>query len=317
MSIASESTEATEKVERFLSRTLAVDDLELLGRGEWSTAYRFQCEGQRLVARFGLHPEDFRKDRRAFELYASTLPIPRVLEIGRAFDGLSYAISEWSEGERIDRVSKGQLGSCQSSLLDVLDLLRRVRPPTREGFGWWTAEGSATHRSWRDVLLSIVEDDEHPRVAGWRAFLRTHVGWSRAFDVAAERLAEVAGACPPDVRGVLHGDLTAGNVLIGKARVFAVIDWGNSLIGDPLYDLAWLVFWSPWHPGLDAGYLLPEARRRYRSETGCESENFEERLLACYLQIGLDAVAYNAFRRTETHLNDTIDRLGRLLEKPA
>lgn len=124
---------------------------------------------------------------------------------------------------------------------------------------------------------------------------------------------DVAGACPADVRGVLHGDLTAGNVLLGESRVFAVIDWGNSLIGDPLYDVAWLIFWAPWHPGLDGDYLLTETRRRYRSETGHAPENFDERVLACHLQIGLDAMAYNAFRRTEVHLNDTIDRLGVLL----
>jgi hygromycin-B 4-O-kinase len=198
-------------------------------------------------------------------------------------------------------------------LLDVLDSLRLSPLPVGEGFGWWTPEGETSHRCWRDVLLSIVEDEEHPRVAGWQAFLRANAQWLRVFDSAAERLRQVAGACPTEVRGILHGDLTAGNVLIGDSRIFAVIDWGNSLIGDPLYDVAWLVFWAPWHPGLDADYLLSETRRRARAEGRYDPENFEDRLLACSLQIGLDAMACNAFRRTEGHLRATIDRLGTFL----
>jgi hygromycin-B 4-O-kinase len=307
---------AIDEVERFLAQTYAVSALEVLGSGEWSTAFVFQCEGRPLVARFGEHPKDFRKDRRAFELYGSVLPVPRVLEIGEAFDGLAYAVSEWLAGERIDRISKRDLQACQPALLAMLDSLHLAPVPTPDGFGWWTDDGVASHRTWRQVLVSIVEDDEHPRVAGWQAFLRANAEWSRAFDRAAERLDQVAGACPDDVRSVLHGDLTAGNVLIDDCRVSAVIDWGNSLIGDPLYDVAWLVFWSPWHPGLDAAYILSESRGRYGSQIAAEPENFEERLLACYLQIGLDAMAYNAFRRTEVHLRDTIDRLDTLIREP-
>ena len=69
----------------------------------WSTAFTLEHEGRRLVARFGRHIEDFRKDERAATLYGLRIPVPRVLEIGEAFDGYVYAISEWMNGERIDQ----------------------------------------------------------------------------------------------------------------------------------------------------------------------------------------------------------------------
>jgi hypothetical protein len=50
------------------------------------------------VIRFGRHVEDFRKDERAAALYAPGIPVPRVLEIGEAFDGYAYAVSEWAAG---------------------------------------------------------------------------------------------------------------------------------------------------------------------------------------------------------------------------
>ena len=127
------------------------------------------------------------------------------------------------------------------------------------------------------------------------------------------RLEDLAGACPPNVTSVLHGDLTAGNVLIEGTRVSAVIDWGNSLVGDPLYDVAWLVFWSPWHSGLDADFILSETRRNDFKGSPVEIDHFEERLLACYLYIGLDSMAYNAFQKAEAHLNGTIERLAALV----
>jgi hygromycin-B 4-O-kinase len=114
---------------------------------------------------------------------------------------------------------------------------------------------------------------------------------------------------------VIHGDLTAGNVLVVDRTVSAVFDWGNSLVGDWLYDVAWLVFWSPWHPGLDADFVVTETRHRC-AETGVNLQNFDERLRCCQLHIALDSMAYLAFRQDEMNLSGTIKRLLSLLDAP-
>ena len=38
------------------------------------------------------------------------------------------------------------------------------------------------------------------------------------------------------------------NVLINGATIIAIIDWGNAMYGDHLYDAAWLIYWWPWFP---------------------------------------------------------------------
>jgi hygromycin-B 4-O-kinase len=43
----------------------------------------------------------------------------------------------------------------------------------------------------------------------------------------------------------VHGDMVNHNVLVQDPRITAVIDWGNALYGDWLYDAAWLIFWWP------------------------------------------------------------------------
>jgi hygromycin-B 4-O-kinase len=218
-------------------------------------------------------------------------------------------------GAASDGLPEVDLRRALPSLLDTVDAIRAAAPPTETGFGWWPSRGRALHDSWPQALLGIVHDEENPRLAGWRSFLRNDPEASGVFDHAASRLAEVAAACPEGVRHAVHADLLAGNVLCLDGTVSAVIDWGNSLVGDFLYDTAWLVFWSPWHPGLDPDVVLRETRRR-GADAGADLANFAERILACQLHTALDSMAYNAFRRDESNLAGTIRRLLPLLDPP-
>jgi hygromycin-B 4-O-kinase len=72
-----------------------------------------------------------------------------------------------------------------------------------------------------------------------------------------------------------------------------VFDWGCSVYGDHLYDLARFEFWSPWHPQLDMEALRTAIEQRW-AERGYRPENKESRLKACYLHIGLEHLAYHA-----------------------
>ena len=47
-------------------------------------------------------------------------------------------------------------------------------------------------------------------------------------------------------RTLIHNDLLNRNALASGGQVTAVFDWGCSIYGDFLCDLAAFVFWSPW-----------------------------------------------------------------------
>jgi hygromycin-B 4-O-kinase len=116
---------------------------------------------------------------------------------------------------------------------------------------------------------------------------------------------ESVGACP-EHRGLVHGDLLAGNVLVAGEWITAVLDWGNSIAGDPLYDLAWLIFWSPWHPGLDPARLRSVADDLYGGS------DIDERLRCYHLHIGLDGQQYSGFTRNWRQLAETAARTAEL-----
>jgi hygromycin-B 4-O-kinase len=92
----------------------------------------------------------------------------------------------------------------------------------------------------------------------------------------------------------VHSDLLHFNVLVDDARVTAVIDWGSSLYGDFLYDIAWLCFFAPWYPEWRRIDFRTEAAR-YWASIGVELEQFDARIDCYQLHIGLDEQAYCAF----------------------
>ena len=97
-------------------------------------------------------------------------------------------------------------------------------------------------------------------------------------------------ACPNE-RYLVHSDLLYYNLLVDQDRVTAVLDWGSSLYGDFLWDLAWFTFWQPWYTAWSAVDLRAAALSHY-AEIGQETPNFEERLRCYELAIGLDGLAF-------------------------
>jgi len=159
------------------------------------------------------------------------------------------------------------------------------------------------------ALLSVSQ--ETARVPGWRAALAASPVGTGPFDRGYATLRELAGGLP-DVRHVIHGDLVNHNVLVQGSRITAVIDWGNALYGDWLYDAAWLMFWWPWFPqwrDIDIGAEL----ERHWEQRGSPPPGLHHRLRACLVHIGLDAMAYDAYRRRWDDLARTASQLSRLI----
>lgn len=296
------------EVEAFLASRLGggVAGVTRLHGGEWSTAYAFTHRGNPLVARFSRVDEDFAKDRVAADFAAPGLPVPRVTEIGEAFDGY-FAISERAAGRPLDSLSGAELRATFPSLLDALDVIRRTDLRGASGFGRWAASGDAPFASWSSFLLA-VEHGPAPisRISGWRERLAASPTRTGPFDRAYERLQHLAGRLP-DVRHLVHADLLNGNVLVSGATVSAVLDWGNALYGDFLYDVAWFELWSPWCPAWHGIDFAAEAQRHFGAR-GIDVPHFEARMTACLIQIGLDGQAYSAFKERWDDVEETARR---------
>lgn len=279
----------------FLAARLSkpVTDLSRIGHGEWSRAYAFRCAGADYIARFSAVEEDFAKDRLAAAYTSPALPIPRLLDMGTAFDGF-YAISERAFGEFIDDLDAERMRAVLPSLFAALDAARLTDLHATTGYGGWGADGHAPFPNWRAALLDVVNDRPTDRVHGWRARLDASPERSGPFDAAAAQLEALVHACPEE-RHLIHSDLLHYNVLVAGDRLSAIFDWGCSLYGDFLYDIAWFDFWTPWYPAWEGIDFAQEAQRHYAA-IGLNVPNFAERLRCYEVHIGLGSLSYMAFR---------------------
>lgn len=283
--------------------------VEVIGEGAWSRCFGFQRGNEELVVRFGNHVDDFLKDQRAHRYATPDLPIPKVIEIGRAFGGY-YAISTRVHGVALEEIDAAQWRRIVPSLVAVLEAMRTADLSATRGFGGWDGEGKALDPSWSSHLLAVGTEKPDQRTRGWRARLASFAEGEATFLWGLELLKQVADDTAP--RSLIHADLMNRNVLVDDGRITGVFDWGCARYGDHLYDLAWFEFWAPWHPNLDVAYLRSELERRW-DEVGYHPQNQAARLQACYLHIGLDHLAYNAWRGTWSTLLESAARMRALI----
>ena len=287
-------------------------DLAELGGGDWSRAFSFRLDGRDLVARFGPYGEDFAKDQQAMAFAGPDLPVPEVLETGRALGG-AYAISQRCYGAFLETLDEAGWRRLVPALLRGLDTLRQLPAPAPVPGGGGMAAAPGGPESWRDWLLSGLDDRPGARVSGWTAILARRPGLTELFTAARDSFSGLLDACP-EIRHVLHGDLLNRNVLVAPdaSRLTAVFDWACSAYGDFLYEVAWFTFWAPWHAGLAAIDFRSVIRDHY-DLTGVDVPRFGERLRCYELHIGLTHLAYCAFARRDDDLQAVARRTRELL----
>jgi hygromycin-B 4-O-kinase len=258
-----------------------------LPAGEWSRPFAFVLDGHDAVVRFGVHGDDFGKDARMWRCAGEALAVPEMLDLGDAPGGF-FAVTRRAFGDFLDELDDAGMRVALPAVLDTLRVARGVDMSWSSGYGLWRPDGTAPHPTWPDALLAVTRDEPGDRIAGWRRALEDSPTGAGPFDAAAEALRALAERCPSP-RELVHSDLLYRNVLVDGPAVSAVLDWGNALVGDGLYDLAWLLYWWPWYP------LWRDVDVRAVIAADLDGPDADDRLRCYQVHIGLTAQAYNAY----------------------
>ena len=288
------------------------NEMTSLTGGDWSQAYALTVDGQQVVVRFGTHGEDYKKDQAVAKWSSEELPIPRFIELGETESGF-FAVSERIHGDSLDKLDSQRMKTVFPSLFRVMDTIRDIDISNTEGYGNWGPGGRGPQTSWQEALLQKFEGDQpDSRTYGWRAALENSPEGARNFDTGLKVLERLARLMP-DERHVIHNDLLYDNVLVDGDRISGVLDWGNSMYGDYLYDAAWLLYCQPRYttwPDVD----LAGALRRHWEAGGSIPDNLEARLLCYQIHVGLGAQSGNAYKEDWDELKLNTDQTMKLVE---
>ncbi len=288
-----------------------VTELTLLTGGFWSSAFAYRVGTEAFVLRLSQMSEGFATDAAAMRFRGPDLPVPEVIDLGKAF-GFNYAISRRHYGRFVETTAAAEGDAVGKAMGQLLAALRAVPTTKEDRVVWFNPDSSI---SWRRWLRSGLVDDPNAHVSGWRAKLAEIPRIDTLFRICESRIDELLPACP-ERRDLIHGDLLHQNVLVSDdaAQVTAVFSWKCSAFGDFLYDVAWCTFWSDWHPGIAAADLW----QRTLSAPDLSEADLQDAAVRhhCYeLQIGASHLGWNAWTGNQQELEAVAVALERVLEK--
>ena len=174
------------------------------------------------------------------------LPVPVPLAIGRPARGLAWrwSIRTWLAGETAapDRID--DLERFASDLAAFLGALQRI--PTHGG------PRPGRDNFFRGGALAIYDGETRRCIAELQDVIDARRA-TEAWDAALE----AAWRGPP---AWVHGDVAAANLLVQGGRLCAVIDFGQTAVGDPACDVT--IAWT---------FLTGESREAFRRKLSADA----------------------------------------------
>lgn len=157
--------------------------------------------------------------------------IPTPIAMGRPEYGYpwKWSIYRWLDGETVTSVSIADLAGLAIDLANFLTALHKI-----------DATGGplpGLHSFYRGGTLSVYDSETRRSIASLKGSIDTAAAtaaWEAALSTSWEK-------SPVWV----HGDISAGNLLVNNGKLSAIIDFGQLAIGDPACDLA--INWTLFH----------------------------------------------------------------------
>ncbi len=277
-----------------------VGEIVAINRGESSKAFSFTTGKDELIIRINESRYGFDKDAFSHKNFSMKLPIPRILEIGDFSEELYYSISECAKGVRMDLLSVEERESAVEDLFRVLDFLHSI-DPIGDAYGELDSVGVGESISWAEKITDDHNDPENWEKAAKAYPMLVEVDFFKMLNRKLLELVEVL----PEERKLVHGDFGFDNLFILDSKVSAIIDWSQSMYGDPLYDVAWLNFWN-WQDSIN---YSEEYKKRHP-----KINNYDERILAYMIDIGLGALYFFAERKNQKSYDGTFRLLKEKLK---
>jgi hygromycin-B 4-O-kinase len=302
---------ARQLLEEYFGRPIR--DLEVLAGGQVAHTFSFAVDQRRdaetgqYVVRFNAQMVGgFEKEAYVIRNFASpSIPIPRLIQLGRLGD-VYYAITEKLPGRNLLDIPRDGYLELIPQQIEILDAIHAVPLDDRPGYGSFDGQGVAPYASWPAYLAGVGEEEPEGGFFGkWHSMFCDTFLERELFERLYGRMMALAKYAPAE-RSLVHGDYGLKNMLAQDGRITGVLDWMGAGYGDPLYDVAWLDFWSPadgWQERFD----------RHYDALGLSIENCPRRIVCNQCCIALGGLKFFAKRADRAGYDWVRERIAGLL----
>ena len=277
---------STKKILSFLQKHYTSDATRLspLATGMFSHAFSFRVGKKAFVVRFNQYEQDFLKDKYAYEHFAcKDTPIPPIIRLGKYNDTWHYAISPLCPGQTLDKLNTEQMHALLPDLITTVNRIHNIDLSDHPGYGLMDEHGAGIFSSWQESIGSL---DNRKITCDWKHLLHKTFLEKDFFLYYKQEMFTLIPYCP-EKKQLVHGDIGFDNVIYDGKKITGIIDWAESKIGDPLWDVAWLNFWSDEIDYANKFYHFYKRQNQI-------PQNYKERLRCYSLHIGLTSSAIAA-----------------------
>lgn len=275
----------SEKVLTFLQNNFDkhISSVDFIKGGEMSQAFSFISNSSGYVIRVNSKNYSFEKDKYAYEHFRSNvILIPKIMRLGQFNEKLYFAISEQANGKNLDNFNEDTHRKLLPQLILVLDAIHKTKIDGQGRYGSWDKNGNATFRSWKDYILNKNDDVWK----NWETLFKETFLEKDVVKKLNHKIKDLVSYLPEE-RYLVHGDYGFNNIVSDGEKITGVLDWGESVYGDFLYDVSWLEFYSS---NIRYGQIF----KGHYQKIGIQIPHYEERLLCYQLHLGLGGIGFFA-----------------------
>ncbi|MEP0981030.1 aminoglycoside phosphotransferase family protein [Leptolyngbya sp. AS-A5] len=155
-------------------------------------------------------------------------------------EGYYFAITEQCPGRTLNDLEPRLIQPTLPSLFEALHAIHTLDSSNYTGWGLTDASGNGRFASWQEYLLSFYNQ----KFAFTWDQLFEHTVMEQAFFKTVFAAMQIVLPFCSTAKYWVHGDFGFDNVMSNRQRVTGVLDWAESRLGDYVYDIAYLEFWS-------------------------------------------------------------------------
>lgn len=275
-------------------------DWQPLNEGENSQVFAAIADPGPVVIRVSKRRQGFAVDERASRMLAgSGIRVPQFHGIGPIEDAW-WCLTGRLPGTRLCDLPMDQIAAAAPAVADTLERLHAVDVSGTTGYGGIDPDtGNGCQDSWVDRVLGGVPD----------AWLGVESAEDRKVLETLSDLVHAEAAPAPPVRALVHGDFSADNLILGEDGTVGVLDLESAMLGDPLWDVAYQLFWGGAWP-----QMMPQARAAVANLE--DTADHRARLRFYMVTAGLAGTGFYAHDGRHNEINLMVRRLAPLRETP-